>query len=132
MPSSRKRIGFLPSAGVQDIINNIYKQEGISHSKITGLLVEEALFARGLYGYKKNKSEMFSNKYINKLDNFCRLNNPSLKKELQTDPAILKEDLDSIPIHIVDDSYTEEEYLILNDFLEYKQFKRMLMDKNNM
>ena len=129
MPSSRKRIGFLPSVGVQDIINSICSQEGISHSKITGLLVEEALFARGLYGYRKNKSDIFTNKYLSKLDNFCRINNPNLKTNLKNDRDIFKED--SISSEIINDNYTEEEYLILNNFLEYKKFKRMLFDKNN-
>ena len=46
MPSQRKRIGFLPSAEVQDIINKICASENISQSKVTGILVKEAIKAR--------------------------------------------------------------------------------------
>ena len=51
MPSQRKRIGFLPTAEVQEIINKICASENISQSKVTGILVKEALNARNL---KKN------------------------------------------------------------------------------
>ena len=46
MPSQRKRIGFLPSSEVQNIINKISLEKKISQSKVTGILVEEALSQR--------------------------------------------------------------------------------------
>ena len=46
MPSQRKRIGFLPTAEVQEIINKISASENISQSKVTGILVKEAIKAR--------------------------------------------------------------------------------------
>ena len=46
MPSQRKRIGFLPTAEVQEIINKICASENISQSKVTGILVKEAINAR--------------------------------------------------------------------------------------
>jgi len=46
MPSQRKRIGFLPTAEVQEIINKICASENISQSKVTGMLVNEAIKAR--------------------------------------------------------------------------------------
>jgi len=52
MPSQRKRIGFLPTAEVQEIINKICASENISQSKVTGILVNEAIKARD----KKNSS----------------------------------------------------------------------------
>ena len=48
MPSQRKRIGFLPTVEVQDIINKICASENISQSKVTGILVEEAIKARAI------------------------------------------------------------------------------------
>ena len=48
MPSQRKRIGFLPTAEVQEIINKICASENISQSKVTGILVKEAINARNL------------------------------------------------------------------------------------
>ena len=48
MPSQRKRIGFLPSEEVHEIIEKLCRDNAFSQSKITGLLVEEALRSRGV------------------------------------------------------------------------------------
>ena len=63
MPSQRKRIGFLPTAEVQDIINKICASENISQSKVTGILVNEAIRARGKenLSFKASEVSAFSN-----------------------------------------------------------------------
>ena len=48
MPSPRKRIGFLPSEDVHEIIEKLCTANEFSQSKVTGLLVEEALRSRGV------------------------------------------------------------------------------------
>ena len=48
MPSPRKRIGFLPSEEVHEIIEKLCIANEFSQSKVTGLLVEEALRSRGV------------------------------------------------------------------------------------
>ena len=48
MPSQRKRIGFLPTVEVQEVINKICASENISQSKVTGILVKEAINARNI------------------------------------------------------------------------------------
>ena len=48
MPSQRKRIGFLPREEVQKIIDQICEHNKLSQSKVTGILVEEALSYRGV------------------------------------------------------------------------------------
>ena len=57
MPSIRKRIGYLPSVYIQEIITNISNKENLSQSKVVGILVEEALKARGLFKLQ-NKSDL--------------------------------------------------------------------------
>ncbi len=57
MPSQRKRIGFLPTAEVQEIINKICASENISQSKVTGILVNEAIKARDKGKYSLNLTE---------------------------------------------------------------------------
>ena len=47
MPSIRKRIGYLPSINAQETITKISTREKLSQSKVVGILVEEALIARG-------------------------------------------------------------------------------------
>jgi len=70
MPSPRKRIGFLPSEEVHEIIEKLCTANEFSQSKVTGLLVEEALRSRGVlnesYGRNQNdkkekKTTPFSN-----------------------------------------------------------------------
>ncbi len=81
MPSLRKRIGYLPSINAQEMITKIANKEKLSQSKVVGILVEEALIARGrldledyndltrkvLYGKKNNNTKNLSIKY-NELD----------------------------------------------------------------
>ena len=60
MKNKVKRIGYLHRKRVLEIIDEISKSESISRSKVVGILVEEALDARGIanFGYsnvsKKN------------------------------------------------------------------------------
>ena len=73
MDNSVKRIGYLPRKRVLEIIDKISQSESISRSKVVGILVEEALGARGIdnfgFGNKinlnKNKMENPSNSVKN-------------------------------------------------------------------
>ena len=49
MGSPRKQIGFLPQTQVQEIIDQLSIEENLSQSKVVGILVEEALAARGIF-----------------------------------------------------------------------------------
>ena len=63
MENKVKRIGYLPRKRVLEIIDEISKNESISRSKVVGLLVEEALDARGIvnFGYSNtNKSNLYN------------------------------------------------------------------------
>ena len=60
MPTSRKRIGFLPRPEVQTILDDLSIEENLSQSKVVGILVEEALNYRGLFD-KKNGKRFFVN-----------------------------------------------------------------------
>ena len=75
MPSIRKRIGYLPSLNIQEIITSISKREKLSQSKVVGLLVEEALIARGLY-HPKNTNDLITENIYRKAND---INNSSLK-----------------------------------------------------
>ena len=56
MPSIRKRIGYLPSINAQETITKIANKENLSQSKVVGLLVEEALIARGGFDHQNRYS----------------------------------------------------------------------------
>ena len=99
MENKVKRIGYLPRKRVLEIIDEISKSESISRSKVVGILVEEALDARGIanFGYSN-----ISNSKIYKSDNF---------KDLHNENAHLKDTEDEF----VDDSgYTVSSHKTLD------------------
>ncbi len=68
MENKVKRIGYLPRKRVLEIIDEISKSESISRSKVVGILVEEALDARGIanFGYEnKSKSSFYKSAIYN-------------------------------------------------------------------
>ena len=100
MENKVKRIGYLPRKRVLEIIDEISKSESISRSKVVGILVEEALDARGIanFGYSN-----ISKSNIYKSDNF--------KGDLQNENAHLKDAEDEF----VDDSgYTVSSHKTLD------------------
>ena len=71
MGNTVKRIGYLPRKRVLEIIDEISNNESISRSKVVGILVEEALDARGIanFGYSNiSKSNLY------KSDNYKKEN----------------------------------------------------------
>ena len=77
MENKVKRIGYLPRKRVLEIIDEISKNESISRSKVVGLLVEEALDARGIvnFGYSNlNQPKQYkSDNYANVQKNHAKL-----------------------------------------------------------
>ena len=74
MENKVKRIGYLPRKRVLEIINEISSSESISRSKVVGILVEEALDARGIvnFGYSNLNKPKIQNSSIytnNKIEN---------------------------------------------------------------
>ena len=72
MENKVKRIGYLPRKRVLEIIDEISKSESISRSKVVGILVEEALDARGIanFGYSNiSKSNIYKSDNIKDLRN---------------------------------------------------------------
>ena len=113
MPTHRKRIGFLPRVEVHDLINEICELNKLSQSKVTGILVEEALNNRGAFEViKVNDSEklsynkeklLFKNK--ERFDNQIQLSNEN---------------------NNLDQNYMEDEVQMINDYIEYKLFKNIM------
>ena len=72
MENKIKRIGYLPRKRVLEIIDKISKSESISRSKVVGILVEEALDARGIanFGYSNvNKSNIYKSDNLRDFQN---------------------------------------------------------------
>ena len=72
MENKVKRIGYLPRKRVLEIIDEISKSESISRSKVVGILVEEALDARGIanFGYSSiSKSNSYKSDILKEVEN---------------------------------------------------------------
>ena len=72
MENKVKRIGYLPRKRVLEIIDEISKSESISRSKVVGILVEEALGARGIanFGYSNiSKSNSYKSDIYKEVQN---------------------------------------------------------------
>ena len=118
MPSPRKRIGFLPSEEVHEIIEKLCTANEFSQSKVTGLLVEEALRSRGVL----NKS--FSQNIIKKDD----LINFSFDQETfsEKNKSPLKVD-----DYVVNKKVLSDDIKMIHEFIEFKYFKKIMKRNNN-
>ena len=57
MPTKKKRVGFIPREGVMKIVDKLSFENNLSNSKIISILVEEALYQRGLYNIETGKEQ---------------------------------------------------------------------------
>ena len=118
MPSHRKRIGFLPSEEVHIIIEKISTDNNYSQSKVTGILVEEALRSRGLL------NSSFSNK--SSLINYSLSDAPKQKKlSFYND---LSNDFD---LSTLNKKSLKDDIKMINEFIEFKLFKKIMNQKGN-
>ena len=131
MPSIRKRIGYLPLSNIQEIITSIAKQEKLSQSKVVGILVEEALLARGLIELNK-KDNLNRKTYYNPKENiYDSLFNHNDIDELISDKGITyntkkyKPNLDNI-LSERSESYIEE---LFEQFKQFIIFQKMIQKR---
>ena len=118
MPSQRKRIGFLPSEEVHEIIEKLCTANEFSQSKVTGLLVEEALRSRGVL----NKS--FGQNKIEKMD----LINFSLEQETFSENNKSSINVDD---YEVNKKVLSDDIKMMHEFIEFKCFKKVMKRNNN-
>ena len=62
MPTKKRRVGFIPRSDVLDLINKLSFESNLSISKIINILVEEALYKRGIFNIKNGKVLNYNNK----------------------------------------------------------------------
>ena len=118
MPSPRKRIGYLPSAEVHEIIEQLCKANQFSQSKVTGLLVEEALRSPGVlnesFGQNSNNKEDFIN-FSFEQETFSKNNkSPGNENDYTVDKRILSDDIK-----------------MMHEFIEFKYFKNVMKQNKN-
>ena len=107
MPSPRKRIGFLPSEEVHEIIEKLCTANKFSQSKVTGLLVEEALRSRGVLN-DLNKKDFINFTFENEL---LSKNNKS--------PY-------NVDDYTVNKKVLSDDIKMMHEFIEFKYFKKVM------
>ena len=118
MPSPRKRIGFLPSEEVHEIIEKLCTANEFSQSKVTGLLVEEALRSRGVlndpYGQiLKRKKDFLDFSFDH--ETYSQHNKSPLNvDEYAVNKKVLSDDIK-----------------MMHEFIEFKYFKKVMKRNNN-
>ena len=118
MPSPRKRIGFLPSEEVHEIIEKLCTANEFSQSKVTGLLVEEALRSRGVLNQSIGQNKIDKRDFINfsfDQETFSENNKSSLNMdEYAVNKKVLSDDIK-----------------MMHEFIEFKYFKKIMKRNNN-
>ena len=118
MPSPRKRIGFLPSEEVHEIIEKLCTANEFSQSKVTGLLVEEALRSRGVLNESIDPNKIDKEDFIN--FSFEQ----DLSSENNESPANFKD-------YKVNKKAFSYDIKMMHEFIEFKYFKKVLKRNND-
>ena len=118
MPSPRKRIGFLPSEEVHEIIEKLCTANEFSQSKVTGLLVEEALRSRGVLNQSFGQNSIENGDLIDfsfDEETFSENNKSPLNvDDYEVNKKVLSDDIKMI-----------------HEFIEFKYFKKIMNRNNN-
>ena len=118
MPSQRKRIGFLPSEEVHEIIDKLCIANELSQSKVTGLLVEEALRSRGVLSKNFISDDSDKNNFINfsfeQLTSSKNIKSPDITDD-----------------YTVNKKAFSDQIKMMHEFIEFKYFKKVMKKNNN-
>ena len=118
MPSQRKRIGFLPSEEVHEIIDKLCTTNNFSQSKVTGILVEEALRSRGVLNDYFSNDKSNANDYVNEnFDQGSYLNNNKPQNNYNN--------------YKLNEKSFSDDIKMIHEFIEYKYFKKVMKHNNN-
>ncbi len=118
MPSPRKRIGFLPSEEVHDIIDKLCRANEFSQSKVTGLLVEEALRSRGV----------LSDSFQVKISDGSKLTKNLFEQESFPKNNKSQSNWDD---YKVNNKALSDDIKMMHEFIEFKYFKKVMKQNSN-
>ena len=109
----------MPSEEVHEIIEKLCKANEFSQSKVTGLLVEEALRSRGVLNESHSQNQNNKKDFINfsfDQETFSENNRSSLNMdEYAVNKKVLSDDIK-----------------MMHEFIEFKYFKKVMKQNKNM
>ena len=118
MPSPRKRIGFLPSEEVHKIIEKLCEANEFSQSKVTGLLVEEALRSRGVLNKSSEQKKIDKEDFMN-----FSFNPDTFSENIKS--------LRNVDDYAVNKKVLSDDIKMMHEFIEFKYFKNVMKRNNN-
>ena len=122
MPTKKRRVGFIPRSDVLDLINKLGFESNLSISKIINILVEEALYKRGIFNIKNGKVLNYNNK--------IQFDNENLIKIKNDDKDISNEINNSENQNFKEPSHEFIDKEIYEKFLMFLQFQEEMKKRN--
>ena len=122
MPTKKRRVGFIPRNDVLDIINKLSFESNLSISKIINILVEEALYKRGMFN-KKNGKVLYCEKKL-------KFDSENLIKIKNDDKDISNENNNSEIQNFKEPSHKYIDKEIYQKFLMFLQFQEEMKKRN--
>ena len=118
MPSPRKRIGYLPSEEVHEIIEKFCTANEFSQSKVTGLLVEEALRSRGVLNESFGQNDYDKGDIINFSFDQATFSRNNKSQDNGDNYTVNKKAL-------------SDNIKMMHEFIEFKYFKKVMKRNDN-
>ena len=125
MPTKKRRVGFIPRSDVLDLINKLSFESNLSISKIINILVEEALYKRGIFNI--NKGKVFNNESKINLDNENRILMKNDDKDL-SNKFINFKNTENQHVKATSNKVIDKE--IYEKFLMFLQFQEEMKKRN--
>ena len=125
MPTKKRRLGFIPRSDVLDLINKLSIESNLSISKIINILVEEALYKRGIFNINNGKVLNYGSK-IN-LDKGNNILTKNEDKDFSNGFNIFK-NTENQHFKEVSDEFIDKE--IYEKFLMFLQFQEKMKKRN--
>ena len=113
MPTRKRRVGFIPRSDVLEIINQLSFEANLSNSKIINILVEEALYKRGMFNKQTDKLKSYD--YRSQLP---KRNNDAVRYSTNSNSQFYNDLLDN-------EKLNQNE--VNNDLFDLEIYKKFLM-----
>ena len=110
MPTKKRRVGFIPRSDVLDLVKKLSFESNLSISKIINILVEEALYKRGIFNIKNGK--------VLNYDNQIKFDNENLIMIKNDDKDISNE---------INNSENQQVKATSNEFIDKEIYEKFLM-----
>ena len=125
MPTKKRRVGFIPRSDVFDLINKLSFESNLSISKIINILVEEALYKRGIFNI--NNSNVLNYESIHNLDKRNQILMNNYDKDFSNGFNNFK-NTENQHFNEANDEFIDKE--IYQKFLMFLQFQEKMKKRN--